>query len=102
MLVQGCGTTTRMSAVPHELTSRAGIPGMPGVRYSTGGDDVAELSKVVLDALGREQELLAKQGRKGGALPHTHFLAISGGGDNGAYTAGLLKKIWPYVEGFRV
>jgi predicted patatin/cPLA2 family phospholipase len=89
LVVQGCVTTERQSAVPHELTSKAEIPGMPGVRYSIGGDDVTELSKVMLDALGREQELLAN--RKGGALPPAYFLAISGGGDNGAYTAGLLN-----------
>jgi predicted acylesterase/phospholipase RssA len=90
LLIQGCVTTERLSAVPHELTSKAEIPGMQGVRYSIGGDDVSELTKVVLDALHREQELMAKQGRKG-PLPHAHFLAISGGGDNGAYTAGLLN-----------
>ena len=56
----------------------------------SGGGDMTELSKVVLEKLREEQALLAKQGRKG-PLPPAIFLAISGGGDNGAYTAGLLN-----------
>jgi predicted patatin/cPLA2 family phospholipase len=73
--------------VPAESTAKAEIPGMPGVRY-IGGGDMSALAKVVLSALSREQESYAKQGRK---LPPAAFLAISGGGDNGAYTAGLLN-----------
>jgi predicted acylesterase/phospholipase RssA len=88
LLVQGCATS-RLPAVPSELTSKAEIPGMPGVRYAAGGD-MSELSKIATDSLRREQAFLAKQGRKG-SLPPAVFLAISGGGDNGAYTAGLLN-----------
>jgi len=88
LLVQGCATP-RLPAVPPESTSKAEIPGMTRVRY-VGGGDMTELSKVVLDKLLEEQNLLAKQGRKG-SLPPAIFLAISGGGDNGAYTAGLLN-----------
>ena len=62
---------------------------MPGVRY-VGGGDMTELTRVALEGLRREQEYLAKQGHKG-PLPPAVFLAISGGGDNGAYTAGLLN-----------
>jgi predicted patatin/cPLA2 family phospholipase len=88
LLVQGCAPT-RLPAVPPGLTSKAEIPGMTGVRYVAGGD-MSELSKVVLDKLRKEQAVRAKQGRKG-PLPPAIFLAISGGGDNGAYAAGLLN-----------
>jgi predicted acylesterase/phospholipase RssA len=88
--LQGCSTApSRLPAVPTELTAKAEIPGMPGVRY-VGGGDFTELSRIALDALRREQELFIKQGHKGALLP-TAFLAVSGGGDNGAYTAGLLN-----------
>ena len=91
VLIQGCASTLppRHAAVPPELTAKAEIPGMPGVRYVAGGD-MTELSRVALDALRREQETFAKQGGKG-SLPPVAFLAVSGGGDNGAYTAGLLN-----------
>ena len=75
--------------MPSELTAKAEIPGMPGVRY-VGGGDMTELSRIALESVRIEQELLAKQGHKG-PLPPAVFLAISGGGDNGAYTAGLLN-----------
>jgi predicted patatin/cPLA2 family phospholipase len=42
-------------------------------------------------SLAKEQKWLASQGRAQGDLPTAYFLAISGGGDNGAYGAGLLK-----------
>ena len=88
LLVQGCAPS-RLPAVPPGSTSKAEIPGMTGVRYVAGGD-MTELSKVVLDKLREERNALAKQGRKG-RLPPAIFLAISGGGDNGAYAAGLLN-----------
>jgi len=87
---QGCASApTRLDAVPPALTAKAEIPGMPGVRFVAGGD-MTELTRVALEALRREQEYLAKQGHKG-PLPPAVFVAISGGGDNGAYTAGLLN-----------
>jgi len=90
LLVQGCSTSpTRLEAVPFAVTSKAEIPGMPGVRY-VGGGDMTELIKVAAAGLVREQELLVKQGHKG-PMPPAVFVAISGGGDNGAYTAGLLN-----------
>ena len=86
----GCTTTpTRLPAVPSALTTRAEIPGMPGVRH-VGGGDMSELTRDALDGLRKEQEYRAKQGLKG-PLPPAVFVAISGGGDNGAYTAGLLN-----------
>ena len=90
LLVQGCATSThRLDAVPAALTSKAEIPGMPGVRY-VGGGDMTELIKVAAAGLQTEQELLIKQGHKG-PMPPAIFVAISGGGDNGAHTAGLMN-----------
>lgn len=90
LVIQGCSTSpTRMQAVPFAVTSKAEIPGMPGVRY-VGGGDMTELIKVAAASLQREQELLVKQGHKG-PMPPAVFVAISGGGDNGAYTAGLMN-----------
>ena len=90
LLNQGCTMApARMDAVPPTLTAKAEIPGMPGVRYVAGGD-MTGLFKVVVEGLRREQDYLASQGNKG-PLPRAVYLAISGGGDNGAFTAGLLN-----------
>lgn len=79
----------RLPAVPSELTARAEIPEMVEVRHVAGGD-VKELSNLGVEALLREAAYRAKQGYKG-PLPPAVYLAISGGGDNGAFTAGLMN-----------
>ncbi|GJG95033.1 patatin-like phospholipase family protein [Cupriavidus pauculus] len=90
LALQGCSTTPgRLPAVPHEVTGIAEIPGMPGVRYVAGAD-APELTKAAFDALKREREYLGGQGVTG-QMPQAVFLAISGGGDNGAFAAGLLN-----------
>jgi predicted patatin/cPLA2 family phospholipase len=90
LLLQGCSMAPpREPAVPAALTAKAEIPGMPGVRY-VAGVDVAELNKASQDALQREKDHLLKQGQTG-PMPPVVFLAISGGGDNGAFTAGVLN-----------
>jgi predicted acylesterase/phospholipase RssA len=90
LLLQGCTMApTRLPAVPDDLTARAEIPGMPGVRY-VGGGDMTEFTRIGIQALQREQAYLAKQGHKG-PLPPAVYLAISGGGDNGAFAVGLLN-----------
>ena len=88
--LQGCASApTRLPAVPAELTAKAEIPGMPGVRYVAGGD-MSGLVRAAFESLKREQDEYAKKGHKG-ALPPAVYVAISGGGDNGAYAAGLLN-----------
>jgi len=92
LAVHGCAsiaTSDRHAAVPAELTAKAEIPGMPGVRYVAGGD-MSVLAKDAVDSLRKEQEYRTRQ-RITGPLPPAVFVAISGGGDNGAYTAGLLN-----------
>jgi hypothetical protein len=90
LLNQGClSAPSRLNAVPHELTAKAEIPGMSGVRFVAGGD-MTEFFDLSVEGTRREQEYLASQGLNG-PLPPAFFLAISGGGDNGAFTAGLLN-----------
>ena len=90
VLVQGCGSAPpRYEAVPAELTTRAEIPEMPGVRYAAVGD-LSGLVTIAVDSVRKEQEHRAAQGQTG-PLPPVYYLAISGGGDKGAITAGLLN-----------
>jgi len=91
LLFQGCAAVApvRHTAVPAELTDKAEIPGMPGVRY-VGGGDMTGLAKDAVESVRKELDYRARQGLKG-PLPPAVFVAISGGGDNGAYAAGLLN-----------
>lgn len=82
----GLKPVARLDAVPEALTSRAEIPGMPGVRYWV-GKDLAPFVRDMLEARRREAQLL---GVAEDAMPPSSLLAVSGGGDKGAFGAGLL------------
>lgn len=89
LIIQGCATPHRLPAVPQEITTRAVIPGIPRARYWVGGD-IEPLMQEGLASFKRERELLAKSGHLD-RLPPAQYLAISGGGDMGAFGAGLLN-----------
>ncbi|MDV5170419.1 patatin-like phospholipase family protein [Photobacterium rosenbergii] len=89
LLFAGCAGITRNEAVPEYLTTQAVVPGMEGVRYRLGIDTEA-LQKDAIASFWREMEHLKARGHKG-PLPPVHFLVISGGGDQGAFGAGLLN-----------
>lgn len=83
-LTAGCGSVPERTPVPKEFTETAQIPGIPQAR--SWGDEPAPwaeawfaLSQAELEA--RYPGVMAKE--------HT-YLAISGGGQNGAFGAGLL------------
>lgn len=83
----GCSAPKRMPAVPYEIQDKAEVPEIPNVRYWS--SDSEEFFRDGLQSFQKEMEYLAKEGHKG-KLPPAEFLAISGGGDNGAFGAGLL------------
>lgn len=84
----GCSAPARLPAVPKALQGKAEIPGMPGVRYRFG--QLQALLDEGRAGVERERAVLQAEG-KGGDLPPAYYLAISGGGDNGAFGAGLLN-----------
>ena len=88
LLAQGCSGPVRKAAVPMSLTRQAEVPGLPGVRYHL--SDVEAMAQEGVDSVERERAYLASQGHKG-PLPPAYFLAVSGGGDAGAFGAGLLN-----------
>ena len=89
LFLQGCATSGRQKAVPAEATAKAEIPGMPGVRYIL-LDGLPALFKDAQESLAAERKTRADIGATG-PLPPVSFLAVSGGGDNGAYGAGMLN-----------
>jgi hypothetical protein len=88
LLLAGCAALTRHDAVPPAAQERATVHGLSGVRYWP-GQDQAEFVADAEAAVEREQALWRASGHEG-PLPPAEFLAISGGGENGAFGAGLL------------
>ena len=92
VILSGCAARRRLAAVPDALDERAYVPGMDtGIRYFP--RDPVHVQLFVddyLKSLEVEKAYLATQGHTG-PLPPTAFLAISGGGDNGAFAAGFLN-----------
>ncbi len=86
--LQGCSTPIRLAAVPNEQQAAAVVGDMSGIRYWQEGD-LPLLQQDARDAYYREADLHAATGHKE-PLPPANFLAISGGGENGAFGAGLL------------
>ncbi len=88
LFFQGCATPSRLAAVPVQDTTRAEIPGIPNARYWV-QTDIEPFIRDALASAQREQAYLARTGHQG-PLPPVNFLAVSGGGDDGAFGAGLL------------
>jgi hypothetical protein len=88
LYLQGPAATARHHAVPHDLEVAASVVGFPDeVRYfPRDAGDIKLITKEFVDSWEREKAYLHRQD-----LPPTSYLAISGGGDNGAFTAGFLN-----------
>jgi Patatin-like phospholipase len=81
-------TPARHHAVPHDLEVAANVLGFPDkARYfPRDPGDIKLITKEFVDSWEVEKAYLHRQD-----LPPTSYLAISGGGDNGAFTAGFLN-----------
>jgi predicted patatin/cPLA2 family phospholipase len=86
-ILTGCAFPRREPSVPTGLASRATVLGVPNERFFP-----------VTDTRPLEVEFISAVKRRFGAgvladgasLPHVDLLAVSGGGENGAFGAGLL------------
>jgi predicted acylesterase/phospholipase RssA len=87
--MQALEIPSRLPAVPEELTARAQFPGIPNARYFV-AMETETFVRDVLAAREREQEYRARLGETG-EMPPVALLALSGGGDKGAFGAGLLN-----------
>jgi predicted acylesterase/phospholipase RssA len=76
--------------VPADLQDQAEVVGLPGVRYMTSESGLSALIREGQESVRREQESLAQAGHRG-PLPPAYYLALSGGGQNGAFSVGLLN-----------
>ncbi len=90
-----CSHPARGPAVPRADTARAQPLGIPNARFFADGDPGPIVEEVMAAGM-REVEVMRADGRLKGdqlptKMPPVTFLAVSGGGDNGAFGAGLLK-----------
>ncbi len=87
----GCTSTSRESAVPAGEAPRADVAGYPNdIRYYPRDfEDVRQFEEDFVTSWERERAALGLA--PGAPLPPAAYLAISGGGDNGAFGAGLLN-----------
>lgn len=84
LALAGCGTILRLPAPPTEITESIPVLGLPNARFWLDASPEALIREGAL--MVARQAALAP----GTPLPPAHFLAISGGGDNGAFGAGLM------------
>ena len=87
--ITGCATPQRLPAVPTASIPQAET-GLGQVRYLVSRETDSYTAEA-RSALKKEHDWLVSQGRGDQPLPPAYFLAISGGGDNGAFGAGLLN-----------
>lgn len=88
MSVAGCSTPQRLPAVPSASALQANESLGP-IRFLVSRESESFAAEA-RSSIAKEQAWLASQG-KGGDLSPASFLAISGGGDNGAYGAGFIN-----------
>ncbi|HEB27800.1 MAG TPA: patatin [Porticoccus sp.] len=84
--IAGCSNTPERNAVPRALTLQAEIPGIPNARFWA--DEWPTFSVDIFETYSNEDFRREFSGVYG--KPH-NYLAISGGGSNGAFGAGLFE-----------
>ena len=88
--VAGCSIPERGNAVPQASTERALPLGLANARFYADTDPRAMVDEG-MQAIEREKAILRAAGMPVNRLPPVTYLAVSGGGDNGAFGAGLLN-----------
>ncbi len=81
-----CSTLERKNAVPPELRRSTSVLGIPNARFFA--DQPEAMMAEQKRELAREAKYLGVP--RGGELPTAYLLSLSGGGDDGAFGAGLL------------
>ncbi|ENX15986.1 hypothetical protein F895_01575 [Acinetobacter sp. CIP 64.2] len=85
-IIQAFNWHSRLEAVPERMTEKAIISGIPNARVWF-DHDLTPFIEAILRNSQRELESLRHVSEK---LPPLYALAISGGGENGAFAAGVL------------
>lgn len=86
----GCSIPERGEAVPRVDTVRAMPLGIPNARFYADGDPRLMVEEGMQSGV-REAAALRAEGKLPTRPPPAYFLAVSGGGDNGAFGAGIVN-----------
>ena len=91
-LLAACSHPDRLPSVPRADTVRAQPLGIPNARFFADAD-ITPMTQEGMRSLEREMAALRAEGKNPtlANLPPAYYLAVSGGGDNGAFGAGLLN-----------
>jgi predicted patatin/cPLA2 family phospholipase len=89
LCISGCSSLERLPAVPQSETHQATFLNIPNARFVIDETPPTALIEELKGALQREITYNRSIGNRG-PLPPANYLALSGGGDNGAFGAGLL------------
>ena len=84
----GCASLERLPNVPLSEVHQVSVLGITDARFYP-DRDAKEIEALVLKVYARQLKA-AEKPAKAVSLPPAHFLVISGGGENGAFGAGLL------------
>lgn len=84
-MAAACSTLTRGPPAPAAVADEITVLGIPNGRFWP-DTQVEAMARETIESVERERAYLGTRGQ----LPPAAFLAISGGGDNGAFGAGLL------------
>jgi hypothetical protein len=90
MGLAGCSHPDRGPVVPYADTERAQPLGISNLRFYADGDPGPMIEEGAR-ALAREEAVLQAAGQSIARLSPAYYLAVSGGGDNGAFGAGLMN-----------
>lgn len=85
-----CAALPRLDPVPESMTEQAVIAGIPGCRHWL-DRDLGPFIQMIVQDLARQRDARAKAGLPTDPMPPVTVLSISGGGDNGAFAAGILS-----------
>jgi predicted patatin/cPLA2 family phospholipase len=89
-LLPGCAIPPRLAAVPAARAGEARVLGLPNERFRIATPEgQAEFDREVVAALARQRRALNLP--DGAPVPKLDLLAVSGGGEDGAFGAGLLN-----------
>ena len=87
----GCATAIRHTALPEDIVSKAVVIGYPPeIRY-WGDEAQQKIDEIVAKRIQQYKEANKDYYEKNGQYPTMDYLALSGGGNDGAFGAGLLK-----------
>jgi hypothetical protein len=88
--IPSCAALPRLDPVPESLTEQAVIPGISGCRHWL-DRDLGPFIQMVVQDLARQRAARARAGQPTDPMPPVTVLSVSGGGDNGAFAAGILS-----------